>query len=285
MNPEKTKNIIIFSIIAVSLALIYQNQIKSVVKESVAEVVAKQEPPPKEKKEVDYFKDAQIEAKSGYVLDVSQNKVLFDKQASEQLPLASVTKVMTAIIAKEIYGSGTSTVTENKFNSLMTAMLIESSNGAATTISQELSKDSTKNFIGLMNKKAGELGLTQTIFSNPTGLDLSKADAGAYGSAQDAAKLLVHGYQKYPDVFEITRYPEVEVDGKKIFNKNELAGKIPNIIAGKTGLTNLAGGNLALLVGEGDNLFAIVVLGSSEKGRFSDCEKLINATALYMQNR
>lgn len=284
MNPEKTKNIIIFSIIAVSLSLIYQNQIRRVVKESVTEVVAKQEPL-KENKEVNYFENIQIEAKSGYVLDVSKNKILFSKQASEQLPLASITKVMTAIIAQEIYGSGTSAVTANKFNSLMTAMLIESSNGAATTISKELSKDSAKNFIGLMNKKAGELGLAQTIFSNPTGLDLSEADAGAYGSAQDAAKLLVYGYQKYPDVFEVTRYPEVEIDGKKIFNKNELAGKIPNIIAGKTGLTNLAGGNLALLVGEGDNLFAIVVLGSSEKGRFSDCEQLITATALYMQNR
>ena len=279
MTQETRKNLIICSVIVFSLALIYQNQIKTEIKERIAEASDVQQP----KIEVDYFKDVQIEAKGGYVLDVAKNKVIFNKNAGEQLPLASLTKIMTAVVAKEVYNSGNKYLPEDKFKSLMVAMLVESNNDAASVIAKSMEAGGAINFVGLMNKKAGEMGLAKTIFSNPTGLDLSDTVAGAYGSAEEVAKLLVYGYKNYPNVFEVTKYPEVEADGRMVVNKNELVKKFPNIVAGKTGLTDLAAGNLAVIFGSGQKIFVVAVLGSSEQGRFSDVEILINTITQYIQ--
>lgn len=279
MTQETHKNLIIVSVILVSLGLIYHNQIGNKIKEEITEAAVKEQP----KVVVDYFKDVHLEAKSGYVLDVFQNKVIFNKNAGEQLPLASLTKIMTAIVAKEVYNLNNKYLTEESFKELTTTMLVESSNDAASIIAKSMEAGGAINFVGLMNKKAGEMGLPKTIFSNPTGLDLSSTAAGAYGSAEEVAKLLLYGYKKYPDVFEVTKYAEVESNGQMIANKNELVKKLPNIVAGKTGLTDLAGGNLAVLFGSGQQLFAVVVLGSTEQGRFSDVEILINTITQYLQ--
>ncbi len=279
MNQETRRDIIIFLVVIVSAFLIYQNKGGADSNKDAANTLALRE---QEKAQV-FFEDLSIEAKSGYVWDVSRDKVIFDRNSKEQLPLASITKIMTAIVAKENFDEGNKGFQKEKLGGLMTAMLVESNNEAASTIAQTIETSGAISFVGQMNKKAGELGLDKTIFSNPTGLDLSNSSAGAYGSAEEVAKLLVYGYQKYPDVFGITKNYEVDVDGKTIINKDELVKKFPNIMAGKTGLTNLAGGNLALLFGDTQHMFAIVVLGSSERGRFDDVEKLIGAITKYLQ--
>jgi len=280
MNQQQIKDTVILVIIAVSIFTIYQNSGRKNSMQAVEIASANQEA---QIASIDYFKDIKLGAKSAIVFDASKNEVVFSKNSTEQLPLASITKIMTGIIAKEIYNPENKYLPEEKLKELLTAMLIESSNDAASIIAKSSEVSGATNFIGLMNKKAGELGLEQTIFSNPTGLDISGTVAGAYGSAKDVSELIVYGYQKYPDVFGQTKYSEIEMGGKMFINKNVLAGRVSGIVAGKTGLTNLAGGNLALIVNENNKLFAIVVLGSSEIGRFGDAEKLINAVAQYAQ--
>jgi len=123
---------------------------------------------------------------------------------------------------------------------------------------------------------------------NETGLDLQTQVSGSYGSARDVANLLVYAVEKYPDLFEATRQLVFKVsplDGKnrEAKNTNEAVLKIPGLIASKTGFTDLAGGNLAVLMDAGlGHPIAIVVLGSSEQGRFVDVEKLASTTISFL---
>jgi D-alanyl-D-alanine carboxypeptidase len=135
-----------------------------------------------------------------------------------------------------------------------------------------------------MNAKAHSLGLSQTYFLNVTGLDINSTISGGYGSAKDMAKLFTYAVKTYPDVFEATSYPQISVSsiGKtkyQVDNTDTIVGQIPGLIASKTGYTDLALGNLAILFDAGlMHPIAIVVLGSTEEGRFTDTISLVNKT-------
>ena len=126
-----------------------------------------------------------------------------------------------------------------------------------------------------MNRKAQELNLSQTYFLNPTGLDMSEHLAGSYGSAKDVADLISYIFRNYPSITEITQYDSVNVNSRNFSNTNKLVNKLSRLLSGKTGFSDLAGGNLAVITDIGFNRpVAIVVLGSSREGRFDDVEKL-----------
>jgi len=113
---------------------------------------------------------------------------------------------------------------------------------------------------------------------NETGLDVSNYISGGYGSASDVAKLVAYALKTSPDLFEATL-------NNSPLNTNPYATTTTLLIASKTGLTDLAGGNLAIVFDAGFNHPVIsVVLGSSEKGRFIDTQKLIEATFKYLVN-
>jgi D-alanyl-D-alanine carboxypeptidase len=122
---------------------------------------------------------------------------------------------------------------------------------------------------------------------NQTGLDVNEQMAGAYGSATDMAKLIAVTAEKYPDILEVTRYESVMLkalpkDDRWAENTDKIVEEIPGIIASKTGFTDLAGGNLAVVFDLGINhRVAIAVLGSSREGRFTDVKALLNATLSY----
>jgi D-alanyl-D-alanine carboxypeptidase len=127
-----------------------------------------------------------------------------------------------------------------------------------------------------MNKKAEELNLNQTYFLNETGLDVSKETAGAFGSANDVVKIIKYALKTNQDLFEATT-------NNLTINSNPYASTTTLLIASKTGLTDLAGGNLAIVFDAGFNHPIIsVVLGSTEEGRFTDTQKLINAIFKYL---
>lgn len=131
-----------------------------------------------------------------------------------------------------------------------------------------------------MNKKAKELGLLNTRFANPDGLD----EDNNYSTAIDIAKIFSYLTSNYPTVFNILKTENMIVysaDGKishRLKNTNALLGVISEIKAGKTGYTEMAGGSLALLISDfhfgGENNIITVVLGSPD--RFGESEKLIN---------
>ncbi|MFA4890333.1 MAG: hypothetical protein WC587_01725 [Candidatus Paceibacterota bacterium] len=225
----------------------------------------------------DYFKDINLEAKAAYVFDVAKNKPIFELNADTRLPLASLTKIMTAVVALENIPQ------EQKTADLLSIMLVSSSNDAAVALSLGVELPSglgsSTPFVSLMNKKAEEIGMAQTSFFNPTGLDVSFESAGAYGSARDAAKLMEYFVKNYPKVAEATRYESLNVGSKNFKNTDKLAEFLPGIIAGKTGTTDLAGGNLVVAIDIGlGHPVIIAVLGSTEEGRFEDVKKLYEAT-------
>lgn len=210
------------------------------------------------------FDNIILEARAAYVFDMAKNEPIFERNSLSQLALASLTKIMTAVVAKEISFQGES------LDTIIDSALAQSSNEAASALA---SMDS--NFINLMNKKADELELHQTYFLNETGLDISRQISGGYGSARDVAKLISYAIKNNPELFEATTNGE--------FNSNIYASTTTLLIASKTGFTDLAGGNLAVVFDAGFNHPVVsVVLGSSKDGRFSDMQKLIKATFDYL---
>lgn len=214
-------------------------------------------------------------AKAAVVLDVSDGlpgKVIFGFNENTPLPLASLTKLMTATLALEMgYG------TKEKERETMLRLLVASSNEAARIIEKEISKTQTIPFANAMNEKARALSLTTMHFSNEIGLDEGEKTAGGYGSAKDTANLLSYNLSNYPSYFEETSRATISFPSGTIKNTNPLAGKIPGLVASKTGTTLLSLGNLAVIVdSQKGKRYAIVVLGSSEEGRFADVTTLID---------
>ena len=248
------------------------------------------------------FDNIKLEAKAAYVFDVSNNQIVFELNYEMQLPLASLTKIMTAFIAKEnlppyllVTISKEAVLQEGDegfkvgeqwtIPELIDAMLISSSNDAAFAFASEFNKNFNGDFVSLMNQKAKEIGLTQTYFLNTTGLDLSKNTAGAYGSAQDIVKLLLHIAKKDSSLMEVTRLKSINLHDREFQNTDWVIGDLPGFIAGKTGFSDLAGGNLAVVVDNGFNRpFVIVVLGSTIDGRFNDVKNLFNAAVAETEN-
>ncbi len=261
------------------------------------------------------YSSVSIGAKSAYVYDALENKELFNLNGDSQLPLASLTKVMMAVTALSLAPENTVITMSPKFletegdsglfsnekwslKDLLGLTLIESSNDGANAIASVagavkrggIPDDWGKEeFIKAMNKKASELGLTQTYFLNPTGLDESASVSGAYGSARDSSKLFAYAIEKYPMIFGVTRHSKKEFDSlsdlkHKVKNTNTFVNKIPSLLGSKTGYTDLAGGNLTIAFDAGINHPVVVtVLGSTEEGRFEDTEKLVWATLKYLE--
>ena len=262
------------------------------------------------------FPNVALSAKAAVVYDATTGQVLFQKNAEAQVPLASLTKIMLAVTARDLLPKDATIAIDAKFlketgdtglregqewtlKNILDKTLVESSNDGAAAIAgayaafeKNTSTSSVESvesrFLGAMNAKAHSLGLSQTYFLNVTGLDVNSTISGGYGSAKDVAKLLSYAVKTYPDVFEATSYEEITVSsiGKtkyKVENTDTIISEIPGLIASKTGYTDLAGGNLAVLFDVGPmRPIAIVVLGSTEDGRFSDTLALVNTTLSFI---
>jgi D-alanyl-D-alanine carboxypeptidase len=239
--------------------------------------------------------EADISAKAACVYDSFNSKWLYSLNKEEQLPLASLTKLMTAVVAKEeILDSTQIEITKEvllregdagfvlgekwRLDDLLDAMLVSSSNDAAFAIASAIKSKTLpeeSRFVEMMNKKAEKIGLKQTIFFNSTGEDLSRNLAGAYGSCKDIVVLMEYILEHHPTLLEATKHNFVNLNGHKFKNTNEILNEFPLLLAGKTGFTDLAGGNLVLAVEEGFyHPLIIAVLGSTEEGRFEDAKKL-----------
>ncbi len=285
--------VVIFLILVLSFFYIKDKKEKSIF------VLTNQEITEKEKFDYDSVLNT-VEAKSYYVYDILNKKNIFSKNEHEQLPLASITKLMSGFVVLDIVPE-TSVVTVSRndilqegdsglllnekwrLKDLLEYTLITSSNDGMHAISSLLddySEINSKNTVELMNERASFLGLNDTYFVNTTGLDVDKEKSGAYSSAYDVSILLEKILTNNPKLFLNTdKTSESFMSLSKIkhtaINTNLSINQIPNLIASKTGFTNLAGGNLAVIFDAGFmHPIAIVVLGSSIEGRFSDVVKL-----------
>ncbi len=241
--------------------------------------------------------DITLQAKAAYVYNPATGDVLFSKNSEAQLPLASITKVMSAVVVEENLPLSTKvTFAKDKWglSDLLNYTLMVSSNGGAEALASAATASASSGgsleksvsngiFIKAMNKKAQDLNLTQTYFLDVAGLDLSDTQSGAYGSAQDVARLFAYALQHIPDALDATTLTDTwfytASTSYSAINTNKIIGAIPGLMAGKTGYTDLAGGNLVVAFDAGlnDPIIA-VVLGSTKEGRFEDIKKLVEAT-------
>jgi D-alanyl-D-alanine carboxypeptidase (penicillin-binding protein 5/6) len=256
------------------------------------------------------FENIKITGKSAYVWDIANQKVLYSKDSETKRPLASITKIMTAVVALEeakrtelIKINNTDLETEGdnglregekiSLKDLLTLTLVASSNDGASAIAasvgsslddnQSNRRDGIDLFIFKMNQKASSLQLNSLYFNSPTGLDVGNTPGGV-GSARDIARLFEYTLKNHSDLLQYTSLPKISVLSEqkiihKATNTNEIASITPGIIGGKTGFTDLAGGNLAMVVDIGiQHPVVIVVLGSTKEARFTDVKNLLNAT-------
>jgi D-alanyl-D-alanine carboxypeptidase len=249
------------------------------------------------------IENVSIEATAAYVWDVNQQRPLYSKNASEALPLASITKLMTTLLAYELVAGeetlsvplsairqeGNSGLTPGEtlfLKNLSQLALISSSNDAAYALGANVGallgdNDPNQQFVLAMNLKAEELGLQTLDFKNTTGLDESATTPGAIGSARDASYLMEHILRTYPELIAPTRSEASLVYNTSgeyhlANNTNTVLLDIPNILGSKTGYTDLAGGNLIVAFDAGLNRpIIITVLGSTRDARFTDVMKLV----------
>jgi D-alanyl-D-alanine carboxypeptidase len=260
------------------------------------------------------FEKVTILGKAAYVFDVTKNRILYKKNEFEQLPLASLTKLMTALTAYDLMPSDSEVTIKKEFLSedgdngllaneswklkdLLDFSLVVSSNDGARSIASVVGAANLKtndydlgrkDFISKMNQKAQELGLKQMYFTNETGLDQDYV-SGGYGSALDVEKLFQYIIQNKPEVISATKFSDIKIESMdnkshKAQNTNVDVNTIPGLIGSKTGYTALAGGNLAVAFDPSiGRPIIVVVLGSTPDGRFKDVEALVKASLEYVK--
>jgi len=252
------------------------------------------------------FEYISINAQSAYVYDIKNNKVLFSKNASATLPLASLAKIMTSIIALEQSASNTKVAISSNdlkeegdsglvvgekwsIQKLIAFMLLTSSNDGARALASavEAIHLQKKTFVDQMNEKAHALGMSSMYFQNPTGLDINTIEAGAYASAEDVGKLFIYTQKNHPEIFESTKNEKIAISSDLFVhtgnNTNTAVDTTPGLFASKTGFTDLAGGNLAVIIDVGiARPIVLVVLGSTSDARFEDIKTLAHTTFAYI---
>lgn len=255
------------------------------------------------------YYNTKVFADSSVVIDVDSGTILHYDNGRNRMPIASLTKMMTAVVVMEkvknldeqvtiseeaILAEGTKVgcprsgycVDERlhegekiTVKDLLTAMLLNSANDAAIALGNHIA-GSQREFARLMNEKAEELSLGDSKFCNPSGLD----EDDCYSSAYDIARVTAYS-MKYDLIWSIMKMSGVEIgscDGKyshQLKNTDLLIGQIPNCLGGKTGFTYNAGKSLLLAAADpatGKHKIVAVIL--NDNNRWEDMTKLINWT-------
>ncbi|MDQ3245129.1 MAG: hypothetical protein M3P22_02190 [bacterium] len=238
-------------------------------------------------------KDTEIKAKAISIFNITTNTKLYGHNDTVIFPIASLTKIMSAMIAKNTIKNEEIIISRDALNQtgdnklflnekwnrdeLLKFSLVLSSNDGMFAITKE-----DKFFILEMNKKAKKIGMKYSMFYNTTGLDIDSNKAGAYSTAEDINTLAIFAMNVHKDIFDVTRLDNAmflsnDKYEHTIKNTNIMINQIPNILFSKTGNTTLAGGNMVVIFQNSKaEKIAITILGSSVEGRFVDMMKLIN---------
>ncbi|MBI2600311.1 D-alanyl-D-alanine carboxypeptidase [Candidatus Daviesbacteria bacterium] len=228
----------------------------------------------------------QFSARAIFVKDLSSSLVLYQKDANIPLPIASTTKIMTALVASEYFKQNSIlTVREGagiigskvglvlgedlSFRSLLYGMLLNSGNDAAYTLAENY-PGGVLGFVSAMNKKVAELNLTNTHFDNPAGFDSPKH----YSSAKDLAVITEEALKnsQLTKIFATKETNIVSLDKKyqhQLSNLNKLLSQVRGVLGVKTGFTQEAKENLVTYIDRDGHQVLTVVLGSNDRFRES----------------
>ncbi len=234
--------------------------------------------------------------KSAILMEASTGNVLFEASADEHLPIASVTKIMTMLLIMERIESGALgfedmvTVSENansyggstmfletgeqlSVHDMMKGIAVASANDGCVAMAEHIA-GSEENFVDMMNKRADELGMKDTVFLNTNGLD----EEGQYSTARDVA-VMSRELIKHKKVFDYTKiWTDSLRDGKfALANTNRLIRFYSGATGLKTGSTSKAGCCLsATAERDGMELIAVVLGANDTKTRFASASSLLN---------
>ena len=220
-------------------------------------------------------------AKSTIVMDLDSGRILYEKNANQKRLIASITKIMTAIVAIEegdltekitvgeevlsMYGTNiyVEVGEKMKLRDLLYGLLLRSGNDASVVIAKAIAGSEEK-FVNLMNKKAQEIGMKNTIFKNPHGLD---EETENYSTAYDMALLSKYAYKNktYRNIVSTDKY-EVST-GKKTYlwyNRNKLLTTYEYCTGGKNGYTPRAGKTLVTTASKKGLNLTIVTLSDGD---------------------
>ncbi len=227
----------------------------------------------------------EITARSALSYDLTSGKLLYERNVKTKIPMASLTKIMTAIITLENYNldqeieilradvevgensMGASTGETLKVEDLMYGLMLHSGNDAAEALARA-SPFGRENFIYLMNKKAEDLGLSDTHFTNPTGLE---GDGKQYSTAYDLLVMTKYALEN-PTFTKVVSTVEYEIPYTSahkyiyLFNETNLLTSYPGVRGVKTGYTFEAGLCLVTyLQYEGHKIVAVLLNSQSRR--------------------
>ncbi|MDX1535751.1 MAG: serine hydrolase [Candidatus Spechtbacterales bacterium] len=240
-----------------------------------------------------------IEAETALALEVPSKRILYGKNVFESRPIASLSKLVVALVAIEnmdineeitvsneairTEGNAGDLVTDEKFTleKLLYALLLESSNDAAAAIEEHYNKNrdpGTPDFVSMMNKKVISMGLNDTVFEEPTGLSENNKS-----SAISVAEMLYATFenQTLRDIISTPTYTTTSLNrgiNHYWINLNALLGVEEDVLGGKTGYTEEAGPSMATIAKTPqDNKYLVVVVLNADD-RLEASRSLLNWT-------
>ena len=198
-----------------------------------------------------------VSAASAVLLDAESGRILYARNENEERAIASITKLMTALVAAEYLDDLSQTITVRKewtgiegtslylkageeisLETLLYGLLLHSGNDAAVALAAHCAGD-VETFVGWMNQRARDLGMTGTHFSDPSGL----GDEDHYSTALDMARLGA-ACLKNPVVAKIVATKSIVLEGRSFTNHNKLLWQYEGCTGMKTGYTRQAGRTL-----------------------------------------
>ncbi len=250
-------------------------------------------------------------AHSSLILDANSGTILHYGNAKQQRQIASLTKIMTAVLTMEnvkdldelvtideepVYVEGTKIgcprsgycisqrlkVGEQiSVRNLLKAMLMNSANDAAIALGKHISGSQEK-FAELMNARAKKMGLTDSHFCTPSGLEIDGRENECYSSAYDIGRIAAYSL-KFDFIWNTFRLPNDTVitsaDGKiehHILNTDLVMDQIPNLLGGKTGFTPLAGRSLLMVATDPTGNHKIVSVLLDDPYRWQDIKTMFS---------
>lgn len=251
-------------------------------------------------------------AHSSLILDAQSGTILHFHNAKDRRQIASLTKMMTALLVLEHVRDLKEPVTitqemlhvdgtvvgcprsgyciDNRFHigeqirveDLLKAMLMNSANDAATALGVYVGGTQEK-FVSMMNARAIDLGLKDSNFCTPSGLEIDGKESECYSSAYDIGRIAAQT-MKYDVIWEFMRHPQTTIFSidkqteHRIITTNELIGQYPNLLGTKTGFTPAAGKTLLAGAEDPQGKHKVVAVVLNDPNRWSDLRTMFDWT-------